>query len=862
MIAFKLNKEVIQYPGDPEKSLLDYLRNVKSLTSVKDGCSGQGACGACLVEIDGKAKLSCRTKMKDLFDSKVTTLEGVPENIRNILAHAFVKKGAVQCGFCTPGMLMRTKILFGKNPEPSKDEIRKALSLNLCRCTGYKKIIEAIELAADAINKNKAFSCYDTHASIGSSYPKSDAIKTALGERLFINDYKIEGMLHAALRFSDYPRSIVRHIDITEAAKLKGVVRIFTAGDIPGESNSGLIFKDWPLMIGLNQTTSYIGDVIAGVVAETREIAQKAAGLIDIRYEPLKPITDVFEAMKDDSDQVHPGKSNILEKCIVRRGGDASEVISRSEFTASGTFSTQRVEHAFLETEGAVAWPEGSAALGMLVNSQGIYIDRRQIAELLGINEKAISIKLVPTGGGFGGKEDMTVQGHAALFAWHLKMPVKLVLTREESIRMHPKRHPVQMEMTVAADKSGKLTAIKLFAVGDTGAYASVGTKVMERVAGHASGGYFIPTVDLTAVTVYTNNIPSGAMRGFGVPQVTFALENCIDEICEKGGFDRWQFRYDNALVNGLATATGQILETGVGIRATLDAVKKDFYNARFAGLACGIKNVGVGNGMPDFSDIKIIILSENEIEIHHGWTEMGQGVDTIVRQTFFEETGIDPAMVNVKVETHAGLLTGMTTSSRATVLVGNAVINGCEKLNADLKTKKLRELSGKEYSGRYLCDWTTKPNADTEKTVTHFAYGYATQLVVLNDAGEIEKVVAAHDAGKIINPALFEGQIEGAVHMGLGYALSEDLPMKDGFLLSSDMRDLGIIRAKDTPEIEVIGIEVADPVGPYGAKGIGEIGMVPTAAAVANALCRFDKKRRYTLPMRRPGKKRQITNF
>jgi selenium-dependent xanthine dehydrogenase len=856
MIEFRLNGEKVRFKGDINKPLLHLLREDMHITSVKDGCSGEGVCGACLVEIDGKAKLSCRIRIEDIHNAEITTLEGIPGNIRDMLANAFVSKGAVQCGFCTPGMLMRAKILFNHNAGPSRDEIKKALNLNLCRCTGYKKIVDAIEAAANALRSGKSIDLAQEEASVGTSYPKSDAVKTALGQRNFVDDIRLEGMLHAALRFSDYPKATVRKIDFSDALKLKGVIRIFTASDIPGRHYSGLIFDDWALMIGLNETTCYIGDVIAGVVAETKYIAREAVRLIKVDYEVLSPVTEAVAAIKESADEVHHGKPNILEKCIVRHGGNTDLIIKNSRYVSKGTYNTQRIEHAFLETEAAIAYPDGTDGVEMLVNSQGIYIDRRQIAGILDLPEEKVSIKLIPTGGGFGGKEDMTVQGHVALFAWLLKKPVKLVLSRQESIRMHPKRHPVRMEITVAADKNGKLTGMKLFALGDTGAYASVGTKVMERVIGHATGGYYIPSVDLTAVTAYTNNIPSGAMRGFGVPQVTFAIESCIDEICDQGGFDRWQFRYDNALVDGLATATGQILKGGVGIRATLEAVRESFYRARFTGLACGIKNIGVGNGMTDFSDIRIIIKSEKEIEIHHGWTEMGQGVDTVAKQVFFQETGIDPRTTHVRVETKAGIPTGMTTSSRATVLVGNALIDGCKKLRSDLQDNSLKNLIGKVYSGNFTCDWTTKPGADTGNTVTHFAYGYATQLVILNNDGQVEKVVAAHDAGKIINRALFEGQIEGAVHMGLGFALTEDLPMKDGFLVSDRMRDLGIIKASEMPEVEVIGVEVGDPVGPYGAKGIGEIGMVPTAAAVANAFCQFDKQRRFCLPMKRNNKR------
>ena len=408
------------------------------------------------------------------------------------------------------------------------------------------------------------------------------------------------------------------------------------------------------------------------------------------------------------------------------------------------------------------------------------------------------------------------------------------------------------MDISVGCDKSGKLTGLKLYAVGDTGAYASVGTKVMERVAGHASGAYHFPCVNLEALTVYTNNIPSGAMRGFGANQVAFALEGCIDDLCKQGSFDRWQFRYDNALCEGKMTATGQVLHKGVGVRETLLAVKPYYDKARFKGLACGIKNSGVGNGMADFSDVIIEIKSEKQVVLHHGWTEMGQGVHTVANQVLCEETGISPGIVEVIVDSSAGIPTGMTTSSRATALLGNAILDASIRIREVLKHNSLQELSGKTYRGNYTCDWTTKPGADVKEIITHFSYGYATQLVVLDENGKIETVYAAHDAGKIMNPIMFEGQIEGAVHMGLGYALTEELPMIDGQLVSTKLRDLKILRAKDMPEVVVLGVEVKDPVGPYGAKGLGEIGLVPTAAAVANALCDFDGVRRYSLPMGR----------
>ena len=851
MINFTVNDQKIDYTGDGEVSLLNYLRQTKGIVSVKDGCSGQAACGACMVEINGKAKLSCTQKMKFLDGACIITMEGIPGEVRDIIARAYVEKGAVQCGFCTPGMIMRTKVLFAENPHPDRQQIKKAINQNLCRCTGYVKIVDAIEVALETLRTGSGRQEARRNARIGKPYSKYEAFETAIGKRLFVDDMVFEEMLFAALRFSDHPRARVISIDSQEASKVEGVIRIFTAGDVPGDRYTGLILNDWPLMVAEDETTCYIGDVIAGVVATDEQVARKAARLIRVEYEVLKPVSDTIMALESDSEQVHQGKSNLLEKCIIRRGDPVASVLQDSKFTTTGIYETQRIEHAFLETEAAIAFPANDG-IHLFSQGQGIYVDQKQVASLLGIREEKVRVTQVPCGGGFGGREDMTVQGHAALFAWILKKPVKLHLSREESIIMHPKRHPVWMEISLGCDEKGILTGIKLRAIGDTGAYASVGTKVMERVAGHATGGYHVPNADIESLTVYTNNIPSGAMRGFGVNQVTFAIESCIDELCEKGRFDRWKFRFDNALESGKMTATGQVLGDGVGIKECLLALKDPFYNARYAGLACGIKNSGIGNGMTDFCDVKINILQNGRMLIEHGWTEMGQGVENIAIQTLHEETGIDPGIIDVVTDTQAELPTGMTTSSRATTLLGNAIINASVSLREHLSKKPLEQLAGNTYYGNYYCNWTTKPGNPAEKVITHYSYGYAAQLVILDDNGNISKVYAAHDAGKIMNRMLFEGQIEGSVHMGLGYALTEDLPMKECRLVSTHLRDCGVLRASQMPEIEVIGIEVKDPVGPYGAKGIGEIGLVPTAAAVANALYTFDGIRRKKLPMKR----------
>jgi xanthine dehydrogenase molybdenum-binding subunit len=603
-------------------------------------------------------------------------------------------------------------------------------------------------------------------------------------------------------------------------------------------------------MVAEGETTHYIGDVLAAVAADSEAIARQAAALIQVTYEVLPPVTDMHQAMQPDSPAVHPG-GNILSQTVTGRGNMA-EARDASAFVAQGIFETQMIEHGFMEPECAIAYPV-QTGVEILSQSQGIYEDRVQIAKILGWPLEQVRVVMVPNGGGFGGKEDLSVQGHAALMAVLLNRPVKVRMNRDESIAFHPKRHPIWMDYSIGCDSAGMFTFVKVRFVGDTGAYASVGMKVLERSAGHATGAYYFPVTDVEAAAVYTNNIPCGAMRGFGVNQATFGLESLLDELCQQGGFDRWQFRYDNALQDGHMTATGQVIEGGAGVRQTLLAVKDAFYRAKYAGLACGIKNTGIGNGMPDASKVRVTIAAPDRVVVDHGWTEMGQGVNTVVVQVLCQETGLHPGLVEVRIDTQAGQEAGMTTASRATSLVGNALIDACRALKADLATKSLADLVGRVYEGQWVVDWTTKPGALTEKVYTHYSYSYATQLVTLTEAGKIEKITAAHDAGRIFNPTLFEGQLEGSIHMGLGYAISEEMPMKDGRPVTTRLRKMGILRAKEMPEMEIIGVEVPDPYGPYGAKGVGEIGLVPTAGAVANALFQFDGVRRYRLPMRLP---------
>ncbi|MDP2874696.1 MAG: molybdopterin-dependent oxidoreductase, partial [Holophaga sp.] len=747
---------------------------------------------------------------------------------------------------------------LAKHPKPSRKEIVDSLTPNLCRCTGYTKVVDAVACVAQALRDKQPVEMPTGTGRVGSRHPKFTAREAVLGQRVFVADMREPGMLHGALKFSDHPRAKVLAIDVSAALRVPGVVTVLTAKDIPGERIVGMIHKDWPVMVAEGEITRYIGDVLAAVAAENDEIAREAVALIRVDYEVLPAVTDPFEALAEGAPQLTP-KGNVLSISEIRVG-DGEAALAASAFVVRDRFTTQRIEHAFLEPEATFATPwslDGEKGLRVFDCGQGIYEDRKQLASMLGVAEGRVNVVQVQNGGGFGGKEDMTTQGHAALLCWHTDRPMRVCLTRAESLRMHPKRHPFTLDYALGCDANGNLTALVATLTADSGAYASVGMKVVERAVSHAAGAYTVPNVHVKGTAVTTNNVPCGAMRGFGVNQACFAMEVCMDDLCRQGGFDRWQFRWNNALREGVATATGQVLKGGVGVRACLEALKDRFKAAKIAGLAAGIKNTGIGCGMPDIGRAKIVVAAPNKVIVHHGWCEMGQGVYTVALQSLVEETGIEPTFIEVVVDTANETPAGMTTASRGTSLVGNAVRAAAQGLKTELAAgKTLTELVGREFTGEWVCDWTTKVGyepAPGKDLVTHYSYGYAAQMVELDETGRITRITAAHDAGRIMNPTLFEGQIEGALHMGLGYALTEDFPTTNGWPNSFKMADLGILRARDMPPIEVIGVEVPDPHGPFGAKGVGEIGLVPTAPALANALNQLDGVRRTHLPLRDP---------
>ena len=853
-----INGEPRTFEVERGTSLLELLREHCGLISPKNGCSPQGQCGCCTVIVGdnggGKAMISCAVPASKVAGKSVFTLEGLSEIERDTFARSFVAAGGLQCGFCIPGIVMRAKHLVDKNPQPSRAEIERTLAPHICRCTGYTKIVDSIELAVRSLKGGEPLPELDTSGVVGSSLPRYEGEDFVLGDHRYIDDMQVPGMLYGALLFSPHPRARVVRINTGLAEQLEGVVKVVTARDVPGERYQGLIYKDWPLFVAEGEETRCVGDVLAAVAAIDQRTARRALELIEVAYEVLQPITTPEDALKPDAPKLHK-KGNLLSTSVMRRG-DADEALRDSAHVVTATFSTQLIEHAFLEPESCLAMPLDDGRLQVYSQGQGVFDDRRQIASFLGVPEDQLNVTLVSNGGAFGGKEDLSIQGQTALLASLTRRPVKVTITRDESIRLHPKRHPIKMAYTVGCDAEGRLTAVHARMIGDKGAYASVGSKVLERAAGHACGPYRVPNVDVEALAVYTNNLPCGAMRGFGANQAAFGIEGALDMLAEKVGIDGWEIRWRNVVDVGDQFCTGQTFEHGVGIKQTLLAVRDHYRGARYAGIACGIKNVGIGNGMPEYGRCTITVEDDESLTIRTGFTEMGQGLFTVMIQMMCETlngdgSAVDPRRVRAIADTTRPVDCGMTTASRATVLAGNAVVDAARKLKADLHQHPLRELIGREYFGECAITYTTALGAKTDKPITHFSYGFATQVVILDDDGKLKKVVAAHDVGRVINLKLLEGQIEGSIHMGLGYALTEDLKLENCVPVSTKMNALGLLRAHHMPEIEIILIEEPAPSGPFGAKGVGEIGLVPTAPAVAGALYKFDGIRRFSLPMR-----------
>ncbi|WP_420452212.1 molybdopterin-dependent oxidoreductase [Ilumatobacter sp.] len=864
MTQFELNGETVT-ARDDHPHLLAALREELDVTSPKDGCSPTGQCGCCTVLIDGKARIACQTSMDKAAGAEVQTLEGFDPAEVARMADAFAACGALQCGFCTPGIVVRTKALIDKHgTDLTREQASRHMGAHLCRCTGYIKVLDAVEaLAHDDVP------VVVQPGGVGSRGVKYEGRELSIGTRDFIDDMRPEGMLHGALHLSAHARADVVSIDTASAAAMDGVRAVLTADDIPAARRVGLIHKDWPVMIPEGGRTSYLGDVLAVVVADTRQLARAAAEAVDVTYEVLEPMVDPVRVVDSDEPAVWELDGNRLSTSAYTRG-DVDAALAASAHTVSETFQTQRIEHAFLEPESTLAVPtmapgapdgDEPESLHVYSGGQGIWDDRNDIAAVLGVDTDRVTTELVSNGGAFGGKEDMSNQAHTALAAWTLGRPVKITLSREESLLMHPKRHPIRMTYEAGCDAEGALSAIRVRMIGDSGPYASVGMKVLERAAGHATGPYLFDHVDVEAIAVRTNNSVCGAFRGFGANQAQFAMEGVIERLAEQVGITGWEMRSRNVVRPGTVWGPGQKMDDGCdGARLCLDAVKPAYDEALAAGKAVGmglgLKNSGLGNG---FVEIAKAVLRYGEdtadgpgrVEVRHCWTEMGQGVHTVCQQVAIEELGIPAERIDVIVDTTRELGAGQTTGSRGTLMGAGSVKAACEAAKADGCRP------GVDYEGEYVVDWTDSladlAEGRVEFPVIHSTFGYAAQVVVMDpETGEVEKVVAAHDVGRAVNPMLCEGQIEGAVHMGLGYALSEGFPCDEsGFPTNTNLRSLDIIRPKDMPPVEVILVESPQPDSPYGIKGVGEIGLVPTAGAVAGAIRRATGEWHTELPMR-----------
>ena len=849
MTTFELNGTTVT-TSDDHPHLLSALRDELDVLSPKDGCAPSGQCGCCTVLLNGKARIACQTSMEKAEGASVVTLEGLDPAERDRYAAAFAAHGALQCGFCTPGILMRAKAQIDrKGSALTRDDVARHLGAHLCRCTGYIKILDAVESLA----RNEVPVAVPS-GGIGSSGIKYEAAELSLGDRPFIDDLRPPGLLHAALHLADHARADVVRIDTAAAAAVEGVEAVFTAADVPGELRVGLIHKDWPVFIPEGGRTSYLGDVLAVVVAGDRETARHAAMLVDVEYVPLAPFSDPVVAVGSDEDAVWGLDGNVLSVSAYSRG-DVEAALAESAHVVDDVYQTQRIEHAFVEPESTLAVPTDDGGLYVYSGGQGVWDDRNQVASVLGLDTDRVTVELVSNGGAFGGKEDMSNQAQTSLAAWLLGRPVRCTLSREESLLMHPKRHPIRMAYRAGCDADGRLTGLWVRMIGDSGPYASVGMKVLERAAGHASGPYVVPNINVESTAVRTNNPVCGAFRGFGANQAQFAMEGVMDRLAAAVGISGWEMRSRNVIEPGSVWGPGQVMDDGcLGARACLDDVREAYDEAVVAGkpvgLGLGLKNSGLGNGFKEIARAVVHFREDGKVEVRHCWTEMGQGVHTVALQVAVEELGIDPERIEVSVDTTRELGAGQTTGSRGTLMGAGSVAEACQKAVANGCQV------GVDYEGEYRVDWTNSMNEGLENPVIHSTFGYAAQLVILDpESGDIERVVASHDVGRAVNPQLCEGQIEGSVHMGLGYALTEGFPAdEESRPRNSTLRSLGILRPKDMPEVDVRLIESPQPNAPYGIKGVGEIGLVPTAGAVAAALHAHDGEWRTELPMAAPG--------
>ena len=842
-----------QVSTSKKQSLLRFLRDEMHLTSVKDGCS-QGACGACTVLIDGETCKACVLQTDRLEGRSIITVDGLSKWESEVYTYAYGEAGAVQCGFCIPGMIMCTKGLLDRNPDPTEEEIKYALRNNYCRCTGYVKIIAAVKLAAKIMRAGKIPAAGADDWLLGSRVHRLDVEEKVLGYGKYPDDYYLDGMCYGTALRSKYPRARVLSIDTTAAKALPGVIDVFTAADIPGENKIGHLKHDQYTMIPVGGLTHYLGDAIALVAAEDMETAEKAKKLIKVEYEVLPAVHNIQEAAAEGAPLVFDEETTNVQAYKQVSRGNADEAISKAAHVISHHFETPWTEHAFLEPECAVAYIDDDGDVLIISTDQSAYCTFHESSLMLGTDKVKCQNALV--GGGFGGKEDMTVQHLAALITYLTRRPVKVRLTRAESLLIHPKRHHFEMDFTMGCDEEGHIMGVKAKVASDTGAFASLGGPVLERACTHAAGPYAYENFEIEGRAYYTNNPPAGAFRGFGVTQTCFATETLLNMMADEIGITPWEIRYRNAIRPGGVLPNGQIVDESTGLVETLEAVKEEYEAALAAGkpvgIACAMKNAGVGVGIPDWGRVKLIVEEDAKLHIYSGASCIGQGLGTVLVQMTVTNTDLTrDDIVYERSNTWIAPDSGTTSGSRQTMITGEACRRACEKLmEAKGSDKSLKDLIGQEFYGDYLAK-TDPLGADVPNPVSHVAYGYATQVCILNEkTGKIDRMIAAHDVGKAVNPLSCEGQIEGGVVMSIGYAVREKYPIDENCKPIEKYGSIGLIRAHEIPKIDAIVIDKPGLNVACGAIGIGEITSIPTAPAITDAYYRYDGSRRYVLPI------------
>lgn len=900
---------------DEELSLLRFLREGLGLVGAKNGCE-KGHCGACTVIVDGRARRSCVLKASRCGGSRIETIEGLAAGGElHPIQRAFVLEGAVQCGFCSPGMIMSTKALLDRVSDPTDAEIEEALRYNLCRCTGYAAIRRAVRRAARSLRGEEDRgpglpSLGGPYRAIGASLPRKDAPAKARGEALFAEDLSDSssdlsaGALWGKMLFSAHAHARIKSIDASRAAASEGVALVLTAKDVLGRNAFGLFVPQQPVIAG--DEVLYLGDVVAVVIAESREAAERARDLVEVDYEVLPVLGSAEANLEPGAPLLHPDTgSNVVHETHVRKldegGADVEAAFARADLVIEGDFDTQSVEHAYLEPESCLAVPDAEGGLTVYTGNQGSTEYRDMIAASLGLSEDKVQVVLAACGGGFGGKEEPTVQIQAALGALRTGRPVRMALSREESLRMSTKRHPMRIRMAHAAMRDGTLLALRSRVIADAGAYVSQTGPVVFRSAVTATGPYEVGAVEADSYGVYTHRNPSGAFRGFGSTQSCFACEIQMDEIARAIGMDPVELRRRSGFAPGKRTSTGQLLDGGIGYLGTLDAAAAGLERMRSElgslspapggkrigfGIASSYKNVGIGTGLEDGAGAIVELLESGRVSVRTGAAEMGQGSNTVAAQIAAQELCLPYGLVDVECcDTRTCPDGGMTTASRQTYVTGNAVKEAAALLRerlgpylplpaameseggaaAALRDARARAIAaGLSVSAeaRYRPPSTRAHRTsaaaepgEAEYSGIHYAYCFASAAVAVEvdtETGIVRalRICEAQDAGKAINPMSVRGQIEGAAAMGLGYALSEEFISTESALVTDDLRKLKIPGIADLPEIETTIVETPQPGGPYGAKGIGEVGLNPIAPAISNAIFDAVGVRLRSLPM------------